>query len=498
MSEAVGFKVPTSKFAIIRSAFMRLCFDEMFRLRVWRKWLPAETWAAALTLSGLIDESVCVVDAKKFNAAMIRSKLHFDGLLIDRFDGTNHSGVFRITFQKTMYYVVTDPFEQVEYPYPLDTKWKDRVVSIAADVLSIRLRTRSTTSSLFSFKDKEVDTTTTLDKFLPRSSELTEQQYTKAASASTSPLESTATRHVGAVLSHSSSDHRRQEQGLRGETTVLKDCTSTSIFWTSHEAWNLFVGGGSTALEQFSVANNNGSGESVLDILEQHIIALQSVSKSPSGWRNVVQGRDKENLCSECDIFVLQNRSIILCLAYRTAIRHMNSWTWKQCCTEACRQLNELGVVQATKPRSDQDWNVEFRKCKAFLHPDHIVRCGRRPIPLLFLKYPDAKDQMTAFGLGNLSILTVELVHLFCIEELFPKLFKQWSNDLGVSHSLINSDDQHQPVPLTQEIFLKEHGISNFSIPTCWRWLHQLGFTYNIQRKGYYVDGHERDDVVAS
>jgi hypothetical protein len=46
-------------------------------------------------------------------------------------------------------------------------------------------------------------------------------------------------------------------------------------------------------------------------------------------------------------------------------------------------------------------------------------------------------------------------------------------------------------------MFLLEHGIRNFSIPTCWRWLHRLGFSYNTQRKGYYVDGHERRDVVA-
>ncbi|KAI2491822.1 hypothetical protein MHU86_22728 [Fragilaria crotonensis] len=47
-------------------------------------------------------------------------------------------------------------------------------------------------------------------------------------------------------------------------------------------------------------------------------------------------------------------------------------------------------------------------------------------------------------------------------------------------------------------MFLREHGITTLSIPTCWRWLHHLGFTYDVQRKGYYVDGHERSDVVAA
>jgi hypothetical protein len=138
------------------------------------------------------------------------------------------------------------------------------------------------------------------------------------------------------------------------------------------------------------------------------------------------------------------------------------------------------------KPQSVQDWNVEFRKCIAFFHPHHNVRCGRRPISQLFMKYPNAKDQITAFGLGNLMVLTAELVHTFCVEELFPKLFKQWCDDIGKSTSSVNSTS------LTQEMFLKEHSISNFSIPTCWRWMRQLGFTYSMHIKLYDVDVQRR------
>ena len=138
------------------------------------------------------------------------------------------------------------------------------------------------------------------------------------------------------------------------------------------------------------------------------------------------------------------------------------------------------------KPQSVQDWNVEFRKCIAFFHPHHNVRCGRRPISQLFMKFPNAKDQITAFGLGNLMVLTAELVHTCCVEELFPKVFKQWCDDIGKSTSSVNSTS------LTQEMFLKEHSISNFSIPTCWRWMRQLGFTYSMHIKLYDVDVQRR------
>ena len=186
---------------------------------------------------------------------------------------------------------------------------------------------------------------------------------------------------------------------------------------------------------------------------------------------------------------------MILCLAYQTAILQMNKWTWQQCCTEACQQLNQLGLVQATHRRTVQDWNVEFRKRGTFLHPNHIVRCGKRPLPLLFLKYPKAEEKITAFGLSNLTVLTVELVHSFCLEKLIPELFKQWCDDM--EQCSIEEATRLNQEPLSQEMFLLEHGIRNFSIPTCWQWLHRLGFSYNTQRKGYYVDGHERRDVVA-
>jgi hypothetical protein len=108
-------------------------------------------------------------------------------------------------------------------------------------------------------------------------------------------------------------------------------------FWSSCDAWNLFAGRGGGSFEQFSANNTNaGVSNCVLDILEGHIMDLQSASKTPNGWRNVVLGRNEENLCSQSEIFVVWSRSIILCLAYKTAIQLMNSWTRMQCCRKAC------------------------------------------------------------------------------------------------------------------------------------------------------------------
>jgi hypothetical protein len=46
--------------------------------------------------------------------------------------------------------------------------------------------------------------------------------------------------------------------------------------------------------------------------------------------------------------------------------------------------------------------------------------------------------------------------------------------------------------------FMKDHRLSNFSPQTTLRWMKRLGMKCDLNRKSYYVDGHERADVVAA
>ena len=38
--------------------------------------------------------------------------------------------------------------------------------------------------------------------------------------------------------------------------------------------------------------------------------------------------------------------------------------------------------------------------------------------------------------------------------------------------------------------------LTNMSMSTVWRWLVYLGYKYDENKKYYYTDGHEREDVV--
>ncbi len=169
-------------------------------------------------------------------------------------------------------------------------------------------------------------------------------------------------------------------------------------------------------------------------MLKVCIKLLQSVNRSENEWQNVVEGCDPDNLCSPSDIFAVRGPSIILCLAYQLAILHMHTITWKECCSNACSQLNLLGVEQATQNWAVRDWDITFRAYGVFPHPNHAVRCRKQPLPLLFQIYPhSAMDEIIQFGVKNLTTLTVESVHGFCHEVLIPKLLRLWQSDVQQS-----------------------------------------------------------------
>ena len=43
---------------------------------------------------------------------------------------------------------------------------------------------------------------------------------------------------------------------------------------------------------------------------------------------------------------------------------------------------------------------------------------------------------------------------------------------------------------------MQRYGLTKLCPGTVYRWLKLLGFTYEVQRKGYYVDGHEKPATI--
>ncbi|KAI2505686.1 hypothetical protein MHU86_8745 [Fragilaria crotonensis] len=127
-------------------------------------------------------------------------------------------------------------------------------------------------------------------------------------------------------------------------------------------------------------------------------------------------------------------------------------------------------------------------------------------MPRLLEAFPCAKDDIVAFAVRKLATLTIEEVHEFIVSVLIPKLVVEWNQDKAreepttIPTAGIEDETNHVDVDIGNKVldsFLKQHGLKTLSITTVWRWIRLLGFSYDARRKSFYVDGHERDDVVA-
>ncbi|KAI2502374.1 hypothetical protein MHU86_12106 [Fragilaria crotonensis] len=130
--------------------------------------------------------------------------------------------------------------------------------------------------------------------------------------------------------------------------------------------------------------------------------------------------------------------------------------------------------------------------------------------------FPDAKDQIVAFGVKNLArTLTIEGVLDLIVSTIIPRLALQWKKDDDSSKS--SQEEQHEAAEAASETanehrtgvspenqerinksFLKAHRLKSMSFSTAWRWMRLLEFKYDARRKSLYVDGREREDVVAN
>ena len=87
----------------------------------------------------------------------------------------------------------------------------------------------------------------------------------------------------------------------------------------------------------------------------------------------------------------------------------------------------------------------------------------------------------------NLNGIKVEDVHNYIHSHIIPRMWGVWKMDITTEN-----------VDTSLQAFKKAFRLSTLSLNTTLNWMKRLGMRYDTNRKTYYVDGHERDDVVAS
>ena len=85
-------------------------------------------------------------------------------------------------------------------------------------------------------------------------------------------------------------------------------------------------------------------------------------------------------------------------------------------------------------------------------------------------------------------------MHDFIVTTIVLKLASTWQKESGETSDSNHSSTEDLPF----NYFLNDHGLKSMSLTTTWRWMRLLGFQYDTRKKSFYVDGHERGDVVAT
>jgi len=225
---------------LVRQAFQKLPTNTLFGDRLFKHWLSAHIYVKAIKISGYLSDDA--LDVKKFNRAMSVSEIW--GYTMHCYDGTNASGVWHVKYDNKYYYMITKPGEQVDYPSNIGKTWAKRIQESEVDLLC---RKRSMDDAALDNSDISA----------------------KRASLSFE-LQDTSVR-------------------MADNTQRLSHHLSTQTYWDSSESRRLFG-----AYEE---------DQNTLIAINRKIEKLRSVNQTVDGYRNVVEGRDPRNICTQTQIF---------------------------------------------------------------------------------------------------------------------------------------------------------------------------------------------------
>lgn len=165
--------------------------------------------------------------------------------------------------------------------------------------------------------------------------------------------------------------------------------------------------------------------------------------------------------------------------------------TWDECCEATAEKLG-FTIGFEVSSYSIQKWNRDYRSLEAFKHSNKFVATGIKPEPKLFALFPEAKARLLTFAANNLDSFSIEKVRKYFNDTLFPELYDEYT-DMAIESGENVEEILSYEEFLHYELGLSEDGISDSTV--C-RYLNFLSYKYDVRKKTYYVDGHERKDVV--
>ena len=263
----------------------------------------------------------------------------------------------------------------------------------------------------------------------------------------------------------------------------------------------------SSTFGYYDPKDKDQSSKPIEDVVVERMMKLRAGYKTFEGWKHNVEEHDKKNICTHYDIFMLEQKCKYISISLKIALEylHMPDWTWLKCCQKAIEKVNELEgndedeegnenveVYRQTNcvvsGRTIQHWHLEYRKGDESFKNVTASRMDIDSTPSLFDCYPELKDQMLSYCKQNIENLTTETLYCWFHDIALPNLIadrKKEMMDIGGNNEEVDMGT-----------ILKEHGMTTLCQKTVLNWMTSMGFKYSPLKKSYYVDGHERPEVV--
>jgi hypothetical protein len=219
----------------------------------------------------------------------------------------------------------------------------------------------------------------------------------------------------------------------------------------------------------------------VLDRIEK----LEKVNCFAADWRELVDGGDQDDLCSEHKIFLVRHRSMYLACALRKFVTEVTDnarWTWQQCIEHAIMLMNDIGIETYSHWRPLARWHRRLAYSPKGVFIKSPVPKSR--LPPFFIENPDAMNAFKQHGVSILKELSVERMHTYVLETLIPIMRARVERGLQEIESCDDDEVLLQRSANIDELshdtkdFLQSYGLSKVSMATVLRWMHSAGFRY--------------------
>jgi DNA-binding transcriptional regulator YhcF (GntR family) len=226
--------------------------------------------------------------------------------------------------------------------------------------------------------------------------------------------------------------------------------------------------------------------ESTRQSINVQIGILQAANDGDKGYISVLDGGEEidEDTLTERFKHNLRQKCQILTLALQLALEQMNGWTWTKCCEMSVKVANRMGISITKNADTVKRWYRHFREKRKFIVS---VRQKHNLPPFLELN-PDVCSAIKKYACSNLNRLSVEAVVEYIHHTVLPQIAR---NEMEENNNLHIGEEE------MKKIILQCYGLTKLCPSTVYKWMKQLGFKYEPQRKGYYVDGHEKPATIA-